>query len=72
VTTGKETVVLLEHLGKRRRRLIANAGRNPGDGYVKVFPKHVAAMRGAGCQTVMQEPAQLAQDNAATCHHSLE
>jgi hypothetical protein len=30
-------VVLFERLGKSRRRLIADAGRNPGDGVVARF-----------------------------------
>jgi len=32
--SGREAVVLFEHLGKRRRPLIADAGRDPGDGVV--------------------------------------
>jgi hypothetical protein len=43
--------------------------RMSGDGYCKVFPEHVAAMRNAGAEVVMEAPAQLAEDNAGTCHH---
>jgi hypothetical protein len=53
VAAGRETVVLMEHLRKGGRRLVADASRNPGDGVVVRFEHERGLVHSAGDQVTM-------------------